>query len=189
MTQNCSQESHPPQKTKSDERSQKAFDITKNVKKSNEQTLQELNSKDDTIPTKGMCEVTTEAFEQPPTLEEVGDKLETPSAEEKELTALREYIFDNGFVVSTVAFHIVALCAQPMVTPATTNWDFEDRALIPDMVFALLKQPGYLEGIWPSLRIIMGTNKGNAAWCSAIAMTIAFFDVIRALPVVEEMKT
>lgn len=110
------------------------------------------------------------------------------SAEEKEFIALKDYIFDNGFVVSTVAFHIVTLCAQPMVTPITTNWDYTDRAMIPDMVFALLKQPGYLEGIWPSLRIIMGSNKGNAAWCSAIAITIAFFDTIRILPTLEELK-
>lgn len=121
-------------------------------------------------------------------IQETTKNTEPASAEDKEFTALREYIFDNGFVVSTVAFHIVTLCAQPMVTPATTNWDFKDRALIPDMVFTLLKQPGYLEGIWPSLRIIMGTNKGNAAWCSAIAMTLAFFDVIKLLPVHEELR-
>lgn len=108
--------------------------------------------------------------------------------EDIELTALKKYIFEEGFVVATVAYHIVALCAQPMVTPSTTTWDFVDRAMIPDMVFALLKQPGYLEGIWPSLKIVMSSNKGNAAWCAGIATTIAFFDVIRTLPTLKEMN-
>lgn len=109
-------------------------------------------------------------------------------AEEKEFTALKEYVFDNGFTPAGIAMHVVMLCAQPMVTPATTNWDFVDRALIPDMVFALLKQPGYLEGIWPSLRIIMGSNKGNTAWSASIATTIAFFDTIRVLPTLQELQ-
>ena len=109
-------------------------------------------------------------------------------AEDVELTALRKYILEDGFVEATVAFHIVSLCAQPMTTPSTTTWDFKDRAMIPKMVLALLNQPGYLEGIWPSLRIVMGSNKGNAAWTAGISTTIAFFDVIRTLPFVEELK-
>ena len=109
-------------------------------------------------------------------------------AEDVELTALRKYILEDGFVLATVAFHIVSLCAQPMTTPSTTMWDFKDRAMIPDMVLALLNQPGYLEGIWPSLRIVMADNKGNAAWCAGIATTIAFFDVVRTLPALKELQ-
>lgn len=109
-------------------------------------------------------------------------------AEDVELTALKKYIREDGFVLSTVAFHIVTLCAQPMVTPSTTTWEFAERAEIPAMVLALLNQPGYIEGIWPSLRIVMGSNKGNAAWTAGIATTIAFFDVVRTLPAIEELK-
>lgn len=109
-------------------------------------------------------------------------------AEDIELTALRKYILEDGFVLATVAFHIVTLCAQPMVTPSTTTWDFKDRANVPDMVLALLNQPGYLEGIWPSLRIVMGSNKGNSAWCAGIATTLAFFDTVRLLPTLKELQ-
>lgn len=114
--------------------------------------------------------------------------LKPQPAEDIELTALKKYIQEDGFVLATVAFHIVTLCAEPMTTPSTTTWDYKDRACVPDMVLALLNQPGYLEGIWPSLKIVMGTNKGNAAWCAGIATTIAFFDVIRTLPAIEELK-
>ena len=112
---------------------------------------------------------------------ELNEKILSP-AEDKDLTALKEYILDNGFTVAGVAMHIVMLCAQPMVTPATPDWDFVDRANIPDMVFQILRCPGYLEGIWPSLRIVMGSNKGNSAWTAGIATTIAFFDCLRTLP-------
>jgi hypothetical protein len=109
-------------------------------------------------------------------------------AEDKELTALKKYILEDGFVVSGVAMHIVMLCSQPLVTPSTTGWDFVDRAKIPDMVWAIMRTPGYLDGVWPSLKIIMGTNKGNAAWTAGIVTTIAFFDCIRTLPALEELK-
>lgn len=115
-------------------------------------------------------------------------KIPLSPAEDKDLTAVKEYILDNGFVVEGVAFHIVTLCSQPMVSPMTTDWDFVDRANVPDLVFALLRQPGYLDGIWPSLRIIMSSNKANPAWTAAIATTVAFFDTIRVLPTLKELK-
>jgi hypothetical protein len=108
-------------------------------------------------------------------------------AEDIEFTNLKKYILEDGFVLNTVAFHIVSLCAEPLMTPSTTMWDFQDRAMIPDMVLALLNQPGYIEGIWPSLKIVMGSNAGNSAWTAGIATTIAFFDVIRTLPALKEL--
>ena len=122
--------------------------------------------------------------EEIPKLQEAG----LYPVEDIEFVALKKYIREDGFVLATVAFHIVSLCAQPMTTPSTTTWDFKDRAMIPDMVLALLNQPGYLEGIWPSLKIVMGSNKGNAAWCAGIATTIAFFDVVRTLPAIKELS-
>ncbi len=117
------------------------------------------------------------------------DDSETSPAEEPELTALKEYIFDNGFTEAGVAMHIVMLCSQPSVCPVTTNWDFADRAKIPEIVWETLKTPDYLgENLWPSLRIMMGANKANTAWTAEIAITLAFFDVIRTLPVFEILK-
>ena len=109
-------------------------------------------------------------------------------AEDKELTALKEYICDNGFNEAGVAMHIVMLCSQPLVTPLTTGWDYVDRASIPNMVLTILKTPGYLEGIWPSLKMVMATNKGNTAWTAEIAITLAYFDCIRTIPALVEMK-
>ncbi|KKM78380.1 hypothetical protein LCGC14_1360560 [marine sediment metagenome] len=173
VTENSSQES-PPQKTESDERSEKAFEITKNIKKTNEQTLQEVNS--------GLS-----LEEEQMQKKMFGDKIVSP-AEDIELTALRKFIIGTGFVLSGVSYHIVALCSQAMMIPSTTTWDFKDRANVPDMVLALLRQPGYIEGIWPTLKVVMGTNIGNETWTAGIATTLAFFDTVRMLPVLKEMK-
>ena len=115
---------------------------------------------------------------------------EIPSftVEDIELTALRNHIFSKSFTPAGVAFHIVALCYQPLVTTSTTTWDFKDRASIPDMVHTLLRQPGYLEGIYPSLKVVMSDNIGNEIWSAGIATTFAYFDVIRTLPTLKEMK-
>lgn len=120
--------------------------------------------------------------------EEFNRDRKTLAAEEPALRALRDFVFGESFVPSGVAIHIVSLCSQPMTTPSTTNWDFADRASIPDMVFSLLRQPGYLEGIWPSLKVVMSDNIGNPAWSAGIATTLAFFDMIRTLPMVKEMS-
>lgn len=121
--------------------------------------------------------ITTELSKKVPS-----EILETLFAEDKDLIELKKHIFDNGFTVAGVAMHIVMLCSQPLVTPATPDWDFIDRAKIPDAVLAFLKTPGYIEGMWPSLKIVMGTNIGNTSWTAEIAITLAYFDFIRILP-------
>jgi len=116
---------------------------------------------------------------------EVAHIIETPAeapTEELDLVKLRNYIFSENFTVAGVAMHIVVLCGQPLVVPATPTWAFSNNADIPELVHATLKQPGYIEGIWPSLRVVMGTNISNETWSAGIATTIAFFDVIRVLP-------
>lgn len=166
VTKTCSQESHPPQKNKTD--------IIKACEKIRDVGYQ-----------RAAQEAVAEITANRPT----GAKLTNLfPAEDIELTALRDFIFDSGFTPAGVAFHIVALCSQPLVTTSTTNWDFKDRASIPDMVFALLRQPGYIEGIYPSLKIVMSDNIGNAQWSAGVATTIAYFDTIRVLPSLKEMK-
>ena len=182
VTETSSLES-PPQKEKPIDVFEKGIvEIAKETEK--EKTMAEsLRQKMNEAPTVAVVQEAAKEIKKD--FEKV---LATLPAEDVELTALRKYILEDGFVVATVAFHIVSLCAQPMTTPSTTTWDFADRAMIPEMVFALLNQPGYIEGIWPSLKIIMGSNAGNAAWTAGIATTIAFFDVIRTLPAIEELK-
>ena len=163
------------------------------VSKPDPQPVTTTSSPESQPPQKNSPNALTEkpaSYTTPPTKEDRDsfNRVLNIPAEDKELMLLKEYILDNGFVVSTVAFHIVALCSQPMVTPSTTGWDFADREHIPELVFALLHQPGYIEGIWPSLRIVMGSSRGNPAWTAGIAMTIAFFDVIRTLPTLKAMK-
>lgn len=173
VTKTSSQESQPPQKTEADIIKEKAKEIRK---QGGERAIGEM--------IKNITGIT-------PSVDTIRKIINSPPeflAEDVELTALRKYILEDGFNEAAVAFHIVTLCSQPLVTTSTTTWNFADRAMVPEMVLSLLNKCGYLEGIWPSLKIIMSSNAGNSAWAAGIATTIAFFDTIRMLPVLEEIK-
>lgn len=105
-----------------------------------------------------------------------------------ELQALLEYVREDGFVVSTVAMNILLICGQPIVSPTTTTWMVPKGTDVPKLVYTLLLTPGYLESIWPSLKVMLGLSSGNAAWASGVATTIAFFDTVKMLPYLEELK-
>ena len=109
-------------------------------------------------------------------------------AEEPELAVIRDYILSNGFNVAMVAMHLSVLCAQPTVVPSTTTWAMPHWERIPDMVYKTLTTPGFLENIYPALKVVMGSNIGNTAWSSEIAITFAFFGIIQTLPYVLEME-
>ena len=113
---------------------------------------------------------------------------EPTSAEEPELAVIRDYILSNGFNVAMVAMHLSVLCAQPTVVPSTTTWAMPHWERIPDMVYKTLTTPGFLENIYPALKVVMGSNIGNTAWSSEIAITFAFFGIIQTLPYVLEME-
>ena len=200
MTKTCSQESQPPQRNNSikdivnKEEAKLGVEI-QSVPES-EPIISELDTQvKGEIPAISALDSLVKE-EYPKTVEanatDIGDldnlNLRPFPAEDFELAALREHIFSKSFTPAGVAFHIVALCSQPLVTTSTTTWDFKDRASIPDMVHTLLRQPGYLEGIYPSLKVVMSDNVGNATWSAGICTTIAFFDTIRVLPTLREME-
>jgi Na+/phosphate symporter len=62
------------------------------------------------------------------------------------------------------------------------------RDRLPEMVYKTLITPGFLENIYPALKVVMGTNIGNTAWTSGIAITFAFFGIIQTLPYVLEIE-
>jgi len=55
---------------------------------------------------------------------------------------------------------------------------------IPVMVHARMMDPDYIASIWPSLKIVMGSNIGNLQWTANVATSITLFNVINLLPVI-----
>ena len=109
-------------------------------------------------------------------------------AEEKQLVALKEHIASQGFNIATVGAHINILCSQPMVVPSITTWGFRGWHNLPEAVYLILVEPGFLDAIYPALKIVMGSNIGNVIWTSSIATTLAFFSIIQTLPFVLEAE-
>ena len=88
------------------------------------------------------------------------------SAEDVNLIDIRDYILSNGFNVAMVSMHLSILCAQPSVIPSTTAWAMPHWERVPEMVYKTLTTPGFIENIYPALKIVMGSNIGNKAGSS-----------------------
>jgi hypothetical protein len=108
-------------------------------------------------------------------------------AEEKELEALKGFIKSDSFNVSTVGHMINTICSQPRGLPYVHTWVVPKGCDIPLYVYTIVTTDGYVDALWPCLKMVMGTNIGNAFWTASVAVSAALNDAIRFLPVVESM--
>ena len=113
---------------------------------------------------------------------ETGETQLLPPAEDPQLVLLRDYILSNGFNEACVAMHLSVICAQPLVVPSITTWAMPHYERIPAIVHKTLASSGFIETIFPALKVIMGDNLANLQWSSGIAISLTFFSVIQTLP-------
>lgn len=109
-------------------------------------------------------------------------------AEEIGLSMLKEHIMSNGFNEAVVSMYLNLICASPNMVPSTTTWNMPKRERLPAMVYKTLIAPGFLDTIYPALKIVMGSNIGNTDWTASTSITFAFFGVIWTLPYILEME-
>jgi len=111
-----------------------------------------------------------------------------PAEKDPELVKFMEYVWGDGFVLSSVAYQLNVVCGNPQVVPSLNQWDIpkgiEKGLEIPMMVYRLMMVEDYLKGIWPVLKVLMGSNIGNAVWTANVAVTVALFDVAKLLPLI-----
>lgn len=82
-----------------------------------------------------------------------------------------------------VAMHLRALCSQlPAVCPPYSLWNIPRRVDVSQLVHDCIHSPGYIESVWPSIRLVMGSNVGNVTWCASVLTSFALFSVIGMLP-------
>lgn len=102
--------------------------------------------------------------------------------EDSNLRKLREYIHGPEISVNWVQLQLTHLSRIPSAIPSMTLWAISPQVNIPKAVYAMLLMPGYLENIWPGLKLVMGTSQDNVEWATGVATTMAMFDVIKMLP-------
>lgn len=109
-----------------------------------------------------------------------------PKNNDVNLRRIKEYVTGNEFSVNWVRLHLTNLGRIPNVVPVMTIWDISSSWDIPKIIYDIIQEPGYIDNIWPCLRIIMGSSQDNIMWTVGVMTTIALFDCIRTLPFLEK---
>jgi len=98
-----------------------------------------------------------------------------------DLQRLKDYVQGEEYSINWVRLHLSNLGRIPNVIPVMTLWDIPTWKDIPEDVYNVVMTDGYLENIWPSLRMIMGSSRDNLYWTAGVLTTMALFDAIRML--------
>jgi hypothetical protein len=101
--------------------------------------------------------------------------------EDPALSRIKRYFGDGHYTYAVAAAQLAAICSNPSVMPLTTQWSEGYLDKLPKMLSEVLLNPGYLDSIWPQLKLVMGTSIGNVTWAAQIATSIAFFDLLKIL--------
>jgi len=100
---------------------------------------------------------------------------------DKNLQRLKEYVRGEEFSINWVRLHLSNLGRIPNVIPVMNLWDVSASLDIPKAVHDVVLTEGYLDNIWPSLSMVMGSSKDNLRWTAGVLTTMGLFDTIRML--------
>lgn len=124
-------------------------------------------------------------------LDEFKEQMDSPPAEAQEdphMVQLRNYVTQSqNFPESFVGFHLQNICANPATIPLPSTWEIPQGFDLHKAIYTLVRTPGYVEALWPTLKVIMGSNSGNPKWCAGVLITLALFDVIKTIPFVDTL--
>ena len=98
------------------------------------------------------------------------------------LRRLKEYIAGPEYEINRVMYQLSSLCSIPQVIPSMTLWDIQKGVDFPKLVFELVKTPGFIDNVWPYLKLLLGASKDNTVWAASVLTTIATFEAIKVLP-------
>ena len=108
--------------------------------------------------------------------------------EDYNLRRLVDFLHGNVYSKRWVNMHLGLVSSNPKVIPAVTIWGIPGSFDKGQLVYEVATAPGYVEGVWPYLSMLMGRSVGNTEWAAMLLTTIALFDAIKILPLVVEQK-
>jgi hypothetical protein len=132
----------------------------------------------------------TSTLELPPQITQK-QKIETPplgGGINRDFVALRDFILGDSFGKNYVQRILTEICSQAQGLPYIQTWDISKYFDVERTILGCLRGEGFLERIWPSLQRVMGTNIGNVSWTSKVATSIALYDLIGMLSVLEHRE-
>jgi len=102
--------------------------------------------------------------------------------DDSNLRRLKEYIAGSEYEINRVMYQLSSLCSIPQVIPSMTLWDMQKGVDFPKLVFELVKTPGFVDNVWPYLKLLLGASKDNTVWAASVLTTIATFEAVKVLP-------
>ncbi len=121
-------------------------------------------------------ENSTPASPEPPVEEKKNDEIDLS------LRRLKVYITSGEYSVTWVQLHITSISSFPRVLPTPTIWDIPNDYDVAKLVYGVVLQPGFIDTVWPYLRLLLGSSKDNVNWAAGVLTTIALFEAIKLLP-------
>jgi hypothetical protein len=109
-----------------------------------------------------------------------------PSPVDPQFTKLAEHVLvnvDENYILA----HMGSILSNPTVVPPLNIWTPDVPINVPKLVRSLINQPGYLQQIYPILKVLMGTSFSNIEWTSNVLVTLAFYDMVKVLPFAQHL--
>jgi hypothetical protein len=111
----------------------------------------------------------------------------TPASQEQtgadhNLRRLQDFIAGPEFNVNWVRLSLTNTARIPNVIPSPTLWAIPANLDVAQRIHDVLVSPGYVESVWPALRLVMGNSIDNVYWTAGVLSTFGLFDVVRLLP-------
>jgi hypothetical protein len=97
------------------------------------------------------------------------------------LGKFRQYV-EQTVTEDYVLAQASSILTNPEVMPRWAGWETDTTLDIAKLVLMVLTQPGYIDRMYPVLKILMGRNFPNMKWTLSVLITLAFFDMVKTLP-------
>jgi hypothetical protein len=102
--------------------------------------------------------------------------------------AFKRYVLENvdeNFVLAQMG----QILSNSATIPHIDHWTSAVRVDMPKLVYQIIMFPGYIDEVWSTLKVVMGTSLTNTQWSTSVLITLAFYDATRRIGRLHLLKT
>ena len=116
----------------------------------------------------------------------LGEVKEVIRPEDEERERFKEFLNTQwGLPATTVLFRGLFSGGFPPI-PAPNRWNIPNDINVIKLVWEQTQTEGFINEIWPSVRMMLQDDTCNFQWAAQVATVLAFFNIIKVLPIVLE---
>lgn len=128
--------------------------------------------------------------ESQPSLDLIEAGISSSSGKEQEIELLRlkNYI-DTEWGLPAVTLTLRSLYrGNTIYIPLPERWHIAQslKNEIESLVYNQVQTESFIDSIWPSIKMLLGPDVSNLVWAAEIATVLAYVNLIRIIPIVQE---